>query len=99
MANGLLSAETPPGPALQNNIDSGHRFCECFETYRLLIPRPALSFEWGWNLLLSIRRGDELGLKQCDACSVCYIVDLLALPETPCPGCLLLKRHDTPPLN
>jgi hypothetical protein len=99
LANGLISTERPPGPALRNNVDSGHRFCECFETYRLLVPRPVLSFEWGWNLLLSMRRGDELGLKRCETCSVCYIVDLLALPETLCPGCQLCGPREAALLN
>lgn len=94
LANGLLSTETPPGPILRHNIDCGHRFCECFETYKLLIPRPILSFEWSWNLLLSMRRGDELALKHCATCSACYIVDMLALPQTQCPGCLLFAQSE-----
>jgi hypothetical protein len=78
-------------PCLEKNIRLGHRFCECYETYRALVPRPTLNFEWGWNLLVSIRRGDELGMQQCEFCGVCYIVDLLALPKNTCPGCLMLS--------
>ncbi len=91
LANGLFAADTPPGPALKGNIELGHRFCECYETYELLVPRAGLSFEWGWNLLLSIRRGDELGIARCEACSICYVFDLLSLPRSACPACLLLQ--------
>ena len=33
LANGLISVEHPPGPPLKHNVDVGHRFCECFETF------------------------------------------------------------------
>jgi hypothetical protein len=92
LANGLLSLERPPGPRLDGNIDLGHRFCECFETYRALVPRAILSFEWGWNLLTSIRRGDELGIARCEQCTVGYVFDLLALPRAACPACSMLDQ-------
>jgi hypothetical protein len=92
LANGLFSVETPPGPTLKGNIDLGHRFCECFETYDVLVPQGALSFEWGWNLLMTIRRGEELGIARCEACSICYVFDLLSLPRSACPACLLFER-------
>lgn len=94
-ANELLSAEGPQ-PALEKNLEFGHRFCECFETYRNLVPDPTLTFELGWNILVSIRRGDELGIRRCPDCSVCYIVDLLALPKAACPSCLVLRAADQP---
>lgn len=99
LANGLLAFEPEGMPKLQGNVDLGHRFCECYETYCSLVPRANLSFEWGWNLLLSLRRGDELGIARCDACSFGYIVDLLALPSSPCPACATFaprpRRRDT----
>jgi len=52
-----------------------------------------LSFEWCWNLLVSMRRGDELGITRCDACSTCYVFDVLSLPRSACPACLLFERH------
>jgi hypothetical protein len=94
LANGLLSIEQPPGPTLKGNVDLGHRFCECFETYDVLVPRGLLSFEWGWNLLLCMRRGDELGIARCEACSICYVFDLLSLPRSACPACLLFRQRD-----
>jgi len=92
LANRVLRLNGEAEPTLKRNIKLGHRFCEAFETYEALIPRPALNFEWGWNLLLCIRRGDELGIERCEDCSICYIVDRLALPRDRCPGCSTLRR-------
>lgn len=91
LANGLLSLESPPGPALKLNVDLGHRLCECFETFVLLVPRASLSFEWAFNLLASMRRGDELGIAHCETCSICYVFDMLSLPRAACPACLLFE--------
>jgi hypothetical protein len=93
LSNGLLSVEQPPGPPLKHNIDLGHRLCECFESFDELVPRSSLSFEWGWNLLISMRRGDELGIAQCEACSIGYVFDLLSLPRSACPACLLFEQR------
>jgi len=89
-ANELLTADGSK-PRLERNIALGHRFCECFETYQDLVPSPTLTFELGWNILVSIRRGDELGVRKCSGCGICYIVDLLALPKAACPSCLVLS--------
>jgi hypothetical protein len=93
LANGLICLEQPPGPSLKHNVDLGHRFCECFETFDVLVPRSSLSFEWCWNLLVSMRRGDELGIAVCDACSICYVFDILSLPRSACPACLLFEER------
>jgi hypothetical protein len=93
LSNGLLSVEQPPGPPLKHNIDLGHRLCECFESFDELVPRSSLSFEWGWNLLISMRRGDELGIAHCEACSIGYVFDLLSLPRAACPACLLFQQR------
>jgi len=92
LANGLISLENPPGPCLRRNVDLGHRFCQCFETHGLVVPEPTLSFEWGWNLMISIRRGDELSLMRCGECLTSYVYDLLALPRSGCPACQMLSQ-------
>ena len=92
IANRVLRFDDETQPSLKRNVGLGHRFCEAFETYTSLIPQPLLSFEWSWNLVLCIRRGDELGIDRCAECSICYIVDLLALPRNRCPGCCLLSE-------
>ena len=96
LANGLISMEDPPGPRLEGDVDLGHRFCQCFETHKLLIPKPTLSFEWSWNLTQRIRRGDELSLTRCDVCSINYVYDQLTLPPSDCPACLTLR---SPPMT
>lgn len=95
IANGLLSSDPEKNPKLQGNVDLGHRFCECYETYSSLVPRTTLSFEWGWNLLLSLRRGDELGIARCEHCALGYVVDLLALPLSACPACTTFAATGT----
>jgi hypothetical protein len=89
--NGLIDRARPGQPQLRSNIDLGHRFCDSFETYRALVPRAALSFEWSWNLLVSMRSGDELGIVRCSSCAICYVIDRLSLPRGPCPGCLAMS--------
>ena len=91
LANGLVSIENPPGPHLKGDVDQGHRFCQCFETHNMVVANPTLTFEWGWNLMRSIRRGDELRLAHCDVCSIAYVYDQLALPRSGCPACLTLR--------
>lgn len=87
--NGLCAIDGMTRPPLRNNIRLGHRFCECYETYRGLVANPSFSFEWCWNLLVSIRRGEELGLMRCETCRTCYVYDLLAIPGASCPVCVL----------
>lgn len=93
LANDLISIDEPPGPPLKHNVELGLRLCECFETFDWLVPRSTLSFEWCWNLLVSMRRGDELGITRCDACSISYVFDALSLPRSACPACLLFEQR------
>lgn len=92
LANGLVSEVHPPGPSLRHNVELGHKFCQCFETYQELVPRPVLSFEWCWNLLLNIRSGEELGMMHCDKCAISYVYDRLSMPPADCPSCTLFGR-------
>jgi uncharacterized paraquat-inducible protein A len=46
-----------------------------------------LSFEWAWNLLLSISYNDELYLSECAACHSLYVQDAYALDHKTCPAC------------
>lgn len=86
-------------PDLRQNIDMGQRLCDCFEAYQCIVPAPTLTFEWGWNLLMSIRRGEELGLVQCTNCGIIHLSDLLAMPRTACPVCALVPGHPVSRLN
>lgn len=69
------------------DVEYGHRLCRAFETYLLLHPKPAISFEWAWNLLRSISRNDELYLAQCRTCRSRYVQDAYALDRRVCPSC------------
>jgi hypothetical protein len=96
---GLFSAPGARQPQLRQNIALGQRFCDCFEAYRCIVPGPTLTFEWGWNLLLNMRSGDELGLAQCEACGIIHLRDLLAIPQTVCPVCTLVPRRTDLKIN
>lgn len=74
------------------DVEYGHRACRAYETYQLLHPQPALSFEWAWNLLRNIGRNDELYLAQCRTCRSRYVQDAYALDRRICPSCVL--GHD-----
>ncbi|MGD2168565.1 MAG: hypothetical protein PVF63_10710 [Gammaproteobacteria bacterium] len=91
---GLYGTHGSGQPKLRQNIRLGQRFCDCFEAYLCVVPGPTLSFEWGWNLLLNMRRGDELGLRHCDDCGTIHLEDLLAVPGTACPVCALLPQSE-----
>jgi hypothetical protein len=69
------------------DVEYGHRLCRAYETYLMLHPRPALSFEWAWNLLQNISCNDELFLSTCDQCRCPYIQYAYALDNRECPGC------------
>jgi hypothetical protein len=87
LVSGLVDVAAPPGPALHGNIELGNRFCRCFEVYRTVVPSPTLTFEWAWNLLMTVRRGDEIGIDRCACCGTVYLRDLLTLPKAACPAC------------
>jgi hypothetical protein len=69
------------------DVEFGHRVCRAFETYLLLHDRPLLNFEWAWNLLHSMSRGDELYLASCAGCRGRYVQDAYALDLRMCPAC------------
>lgn len=71
------------------DVEFGHRVCRAFETYLLLHDKPALSFEWAWNLLLSISWNDELYLAACAACETRYVQDAYAIDHRICPACAI----------
>ncbi len=91
LANRLICVEDPPGPTLRGSIELGNRFCECYETHIRVVPNPTLSFEWAWNLMSAIRRGDEIGISRCERCSTACLYDQLALPRSACPACPTLR--------
>lgn len=75
------------------DVEFGHRLCRAYETYLLLYDKPLLSFEWAWNLLLSIAYHDELYLANCNRCRSNYVQDAFALDLRTCPGCEIQGRQ------
>lgn len=73
------------------DVEYGHRACRAYETYRMLHARPALNFEWAWNLLRSIAMNDELYLAACRHCHSLYVQDAYALDHRICPSCELSR--------
>ena len=71
------------------DVEFGHRVCRAFENYLLLHDKPALNFEWAWNLLQSIAWNDELYLASCRACGARYVQDAYALDLKTCPACTI----------
>ncbi|HMB72264.1 MAG TPA: hypothetical protein VKQ06_01745 [Gammaproteobacteria bacterium] len=96
---GLFCSDGARQPPLRHNIELGQRFCDCYEAYRCVVPDPTLSFEWGWNLLMNIRSGDELGLRHCADCDTFHLTDLLAVPRSACPVCALVPAEAIRSLN
>ena len=96
---GLFSTHGEHQPPLRRNIELGQRLCDCYEAYCCIVPGPTLTFEWGWNLLLNIRSGEELGLRQCDECRTWHLRDLLAVPANACPVCALVPPRKSRLIN
>ena len=69
------------------DVEYGHRACRAYETYLMLHSRPALNFEWAWNLLRTIAMNDELYLAECRSCRSRYVQDAYALDRRTCPSC------------
>ena len=65
----------------------GCRFCDAYEHYLFLHPQPQLSFEWAWNLHLSLVQKHELQLAWCALCDGSYVRDAYALDYERCPFC------------
>jgi hypothetical protein len=74
------------------DVEYGHRMCRAYETYLLLHAKPALTFEWAWNLLQCISRNDELYLALCSFCGGRYVQDAYALDAGTCPSCEIARQ-------
>lgn len=75
------------------DVEYGHRVCRAFETYQLMHPGAALTFEWAWNLLQNIGVNDELYLARCKHCRCQYVQDAYALDKRVCPSCEISRAR------
>ncbi len=90
--NGRVTACWP-----RPDVEFGHRLCRAYETYLLLHDEPLLSFEWAWNLMLSIAYQDELFLATCERCRSSYVQDTYALDLKTCPSCEIQMHRQRRP--
>ena len=92
VAGGLFDPQRG-NPRARDPLETGQLLCRAYERY-LEMPgepdEPRLSFEWAWNLLASLRAGDELTLAVCERCGGQHVRDLLSLDHEQCPSCLML---------
>jgi hypothetical protein len=77
-----------------NEVELGERLCQAYETYNNLYPDPQLSFEWAWNLYISLIETRELYFAWCESCTGPYVQDAYSLDYRRCPLCEL-KDHPT----
>jgi hypothetical protein len=81
---GLLSRATPPQ---RPSLEEVARFCDVFETFAALCPRPAITFEHAWFLLQTLSREGEFVLDACRDCQSLWIRDTLDILPDNCPAC------------
>ena len=86
--DGKAFAHTDADPATV-----GARVCQAYETYVSLQPNPKLSFEWAWNLYVSLVRSCELYIAWCGVCTGPYVQDAYALDYHRCPTCELKDQE------
>lgn len=56
-------------------MQRGEALCDAFETYRMLVPNPRISFEHAVFLVTALARGDELRATHCTDCTGVIVVD------------------------
>ena len=75
------------------SVATGQRLCRAYAAYVAMHREALISIEWAWNLLCSLRAGDELCVSHCRDCGSAYVRDALALDDLQCPTCLMLPVH------
>ena len=85
---GLVPAEpsAAAGAALPD-IVRGHSLCTAFETYIIMSPAAAISFEYAVFLAECLARGDQLRLGRCCECGGMIVVERFPIRERRCQHC------------
>ncbi len=68
-------------------MQRGEALCDAFETYRMLVPSPRISFEHAVFLVTALARGDELKASLCSDCRGLIVVDRLGAGQRHCLSC------------
>ncbi len=87
---GLITPEAARlEPALRTapTVARGALLCEAFETYRVLVADPQISFEHAVYLLSALTCGEELRVASCRWCASMVVTDRLALRAPVCNEC------------
>jgi len=84
----VLPRETVPDPlrALPS-VRRGELLCQAFEAYRTLIPDSQITFEHAVFLLMTLVRGEELGLGRCINCGGLVVMDPQHSRQACCAHC------------
>ena len=90
---GLVPAEPSAAAATAlPGIARGHSLCNSFETYVIMIPTAAISFEYAVFLAECLVRGDQLRLGKCRECGGILVVERFPIREKRCEHCTLAQR-------
>jgi hypothetical protein len=68
-------------------MQRGEALCDAFETYRMLVPSPRISFEHAVFLVTALARGDELKASLCSDCMGLIVVDRFGAGQRHCLSC------------
>ena len=68
-------------------MQRGEALCDAFETYRMLVPSPRISFEHAVFLVTALARGDELKASLCADCMGLIVVDRYSAGQRHCLSC------------
>ena len=69
------------------DIARGHVLCTAYETYTIIAPTAAISFEYGLFLAQCLARGDQLRLGRCSDCGGIIAVERFPIRERRCHHC------------
>jgi hypothetical protein len=80
-------AQVADAPRHLPGMQRGEALCDAFETYRMLMPAPRISFEHAVFLVTALACGDELRAVHCADCSGVIVIDRLGTGDRRCLSC------------
>jgi hypothetical protein len=83
----MPAAQVADAPRHLPGMQRGEALCDAFETYRMLMPAPRISFEHAVFLVTALARGDELRAVQCTDCMGLIVIDRLGTDARRCLSC------------
>jgi hypothetical protein len=85
---GLVPEEPSAAAAAElPDIGRGNALCTAYETYLVMVPTAAISFEYGVFLARCLSRGDLLRLGRCKECGGILVVERLPVRDRRCRHC------------